>query len=200
MPSDPDSLEAEDITYPESSAVRDICHRRMVRLVPINLQRHRRIKADPSIIYSACVCSVLRTVEGVNPAVYDFSCMIPNQHFIWIVSLSNSLLIGGGAVSGMWSLLELNVAIISACLPTLRPLFFPKNQTKSKILIQDTNDTWRDSAIQKHEIQMNKNPWFIITITKHINSKKFKNTREFSKNQAWINHKIKNPLSITTPF
>lgn len=141
MPSNSSSLEAEDITHPESSAVRDICHRRMVRLILFNLPRHKCTKADPSIINSACICSVLRTVEGLEPAVYDLSCMIPNQHFISIVSPSNSFQIGGRAVSGMWSLLELNVGIISACLPTLRPLFFPKNQTKSKILIQDTNDT-----------------------------------------------------------
>ena len=152
MSSNSSSLEAEDITHPESSTVRDICHRRMVRLVLFNLQRHRRNKADPLNINSACICSVLRTAEGLNTAVYDLSCMIPNQHFIWIVSLSNSFHIGGGTLSGMWSLLELNVGIISACLPTLRPLFFPKNQTKSKILIQDTNDTWRDLAIQQHEI------------------------------------------------
>jgi hypothetical protein len=59
------------------------------------------------MIFSVCIVTIIRTVKSTEFSFNDnFSC-------------------------GMWSIVEIHVAIISACLPVLKPLFFTPKSASS---------------------------------------------------------------------
>ncbi|KAL9133326.1 MAG: hypothetical protein Q9175_005495 [Cornicularia normoerica] len=87
------------------------------------IQGGRCINSD-AFYFAACVASIVRLVVLFDIDLEDLMCKLALQHLpMKNRCLSNSLVLDTSASPQLWSCVEVSFGIISACLPSLTPLF-----------------------------------------------------------------------------
>lgn len=107
------------------------------------------MKAHHHAPISVCVASVVRVTQVVHPAKEDITCEYLNALlFDRVPGLTgNPLRTGNLTESVIWSCLELNIGLMSACIPSLLPFFKrlagkrTSNMTKNRAGNESRHDT-----------------------------------------------------------
>ena len=120
-----------------------------------------RISADDDS--SVCIISIIRIIQVKSVSFTDSSCEIPhNLRNLNRVPTETQL--GSDAPGSMWSIVETNMGLVGACLPTLRPtfnfVFYGRANTRASTTQMKSTSSRETLAVKLHHLrsQLSKGP------------------------------------------